>query len=82
MFFVYLLKRNNMKKIVKKLITLKNGEVVQIFNGTMECPMCLNGCMIFKTILGDEWIVMECQECGTVIQIPFIELEDKLIENE
>ena len=80
MFFVYLLKRNNMKKRVKKLVTLKSGGVVQIFNDTMECPMCLNGRMIFKTILGDEWIVMECQECGTVMQIPFVSITEEPLD--
>lgn len=71
---------NNMKKRVKKLVTLKSGGVVQIFNDTMECPMCLNGRMIFKTILGDEWIVMECQECGTVIQIPFVSITEEPLD--
>lgn len=80
MFFVCLLKMNNMKKRVKKLVTLKSGGVVQIFNDTMECPMCLNGRMIFKTILGDEWIVMECQECGTVIQIPFVSITEEPLD--
>lgn len=67
-------------KRVKKSVTLKSGEVIHSFNETMDCPVCLNGRMDFKPTLGNEWIVLECQKCGTVIQIPYVSIAEEYLD--
>ena len=62
---------------VKKIITLRNGGNRLMTHDTEECPMCLNGHMIVKEIIDDEWMIMECQTCGTQLHVPFVNITEE-----
>ena len=77
---IFVKKVTNMINKVKKTITLTNGEIRHIKYDTMECPMCTNGHVDVKEILGDEWLVMECPECGARLLIPFVSITEEPLD--
>jgi hypothetical protein len=62
-------------------ITLIDGSVMTLNEGTIICPCCSNGSMRI-TSANEEDIIFECHDCRSELKIPFVSVADKYGEIE
>lgn len=70
-----------MKNITKNLITLRSGEIRQIINDTIECPVCLNGgAYLIEDDKENNTLIFMCERCGSVIRVPYVDYHDEPLD--